>query len=160
LVFPLQVNPAALQLRPEQHRCPAPPQARQLSLPPAPPAVAQTVLTAVQTLDEQQGSPAWPQATHALALHTVLPAVQRLFVQQASPSAPHLVPPPSRAAPPSMTVDTQALAEQVRFAALPVFAHAAPARTQVAPPVVLVQQQPPALHRLAEQQAAPAPPQV
>jgi hypothetical protein len=113
----------------------------------------------VQTLDEQQGSPAWPQATHSLALHTVLPAVQRLFVQQASPSAPHLVP-PSGAAPPSTTPDTQALAEQVRFAALPVLAQAAPARTQVAPPAVVVQQQPPALHRLAEQQASPAPPQV
>jgi hypothetical protein len=159
LVLPLQVSPAALQLRPAQHRCPAPPQAIQLSSPPAP-AVTQTVPVAVQTLDEQQGSPTWPQATHALALHTVLPAVQRLFVQQASPSAPHLVPPPSGAAPPSMTPDTQALAEQVRFAALPVLAQAAPARTQVAPPAVAVQQQPPALHRLAEQQASPAPPQV
>jgi hypothetical protein len=159
-LVPLQVSPAVVQVRPEQQGWPSPPQAWQLSLPPRPPAVAQTVLAAVHTLDEQQGCPALPQATQSLLLHTVSPAVQRLFVQQRSPSAPHLVPPPSGTVPPSSAVDTQAPAEQVRLAALPVLAQAAPARTQVAPPPVLVQQQPPALHRLAEQQVSPAPPQV
>jgi hypothetical protein len=122
--------------------------------------VAHVVPAAVHTLDGQQGWLAPPQAAQVLPLQTVLPAVQRLFEQHESPSPPQRVPAPSGDAPPSTTPATHAPAEQVRFAALPELAQAVPAGTQVAPLAVLVQQQPPPLHRPAEQQASPAPPQL
>jgi hypothetical protein len=116
-------------------------------------------LAAVQVLPEQQRSPDRPQATHSSLLQTVLPAVQRLLEQQGSPRPPQRVPPSMP--PPSEEPDTHAPAEHVRDAALPELAHAAPARTQVVAPVdEEVQQQPPLLHRLPEQQVSPAAPQA
>ena len=76
--------------------------------------------------------------------------MQRLFVQHGSPRPPHLV-----AASPCAS--TQALAVQVRLP-LP-SGQASPAAVQVEP-VVVVQQQPPALQKLDPQQRCPAPPQT
>ncbi|SRR5450759_1528143 len=126
--------------------------------PPLPLNGAQAVPAAVHRLSAQQGCPILPHATHALLLHAVLPAVQRLFKQHGLPSPPQRVP-PSTLAPPSIAPETHALAEQVRLALLPELAHAPPAPAQVAPPFA-VQQQPPLLHRLPEQQACPAAPQI
>lgn len=62
-------------------------------------------------------------------------------------------------APPSIAPETHAPAAQIRLAALPELAQASPVPTQVAPAVVLVQQHPPPVQRLPEQQVCPAPPQ-
>jgi len=152
---PLQVSPLP-QLRPEQHGWPSPPQVWQVS-PPLPAVGAQVVPAVVHRLFEQHACPVLPHATQAVPLHTTLPAVQRLLVQQGSPAAPQRV--TASGLPPSTALDTQAPAEQVRLAALPELAQASPTPTQVAA-VVEVQQQPPALQRLAEQQSWPAPPQT
>ena len=157
MLTPLQSSPLA-QLRPEQHGCPSPPQVWQVSRPVVE-SDADGAAAAGAQLSEQQGSPDRPQATQLSLLHTVLPAVQRLFEQHASPRPPQRVPPSVIAAAVDHTGDARARRAGERWPRCPSPAQAAPAPTQVAP-LVEVQQQPPSLHRLPEQQASPAAPQI